>query len=220
MQRTALFRHGSTANLDASFSGGQVWVNSKPKNWRPTKKTSKASPPTHTAPLWVAGDSQGNDTTSGAYISENQAVIDSLSPRETYVTGTHQNESEGNSKETDQFHNSDRDHGDSPRTPRLDLTSSATPLTSVDIQFSPDCESAVRYQELGITLDHLRYSDYQTLTSTSTAATLDTSSPSSNDLGTPASAVVQESCLLRYFIEELSPWVRANLVLLWAMEVT
>jgi hypothetical protein len=214
VQRKAVFRHGSTASLDSSFSGGQTWVNSKPKNWRPTRKTSEACLSTQLAPHRVAGDSQRSLATPGAYTSENHAVIDSLSPLEPYENGTHQKQSEENTQDNDQFHNSHRDHGDSPRTPRLTSTSSTTPPAGVpDIAFSSSCESAARYKEPEILLGHLRYSDYQNLMGTSTAATLDISSPSSNDLATASSEAVQESCLLRYFIEELSLWVRVNLTL-------
>jgi hypothetical protein len=34
VQRNAVFRHGSMANLDANFPRCQTWVNSKPKNWK------------------------------------------------------------------------------------------------------------------------------------------------------------------------------------------
>jgi hypothetical protein len=208
--------------LDANFSGGQVWVNSKPRNWRPTKKKSApdTSPSDQVSAPWAAGDSRG---ASEARIFENQAVIDSLSPLKSYPIGNDQIENGEASQETYQFHDSDRLNGHSPNSPsRLVLTSNAAPPTSIhEIEFSPGSESAARYLETS-GYGHIVHSNYQTLTRSSTATTHDVASPSSssrNDLAPAPREALQEACLLRYFIEELSPWVRSKLIATFSDEI-
>lgn len=139
-------------------------------------------------------------------------MIDSLSPLETSETSIYQPEIEEISQDIDQSHDLHEVHHDSPRTlSGLDLASSTTPPTSIhDIQFSPGSGSALRFQDKEILeLGHARPSDYRALALSITSVNHDTVSPSSsNELGAAANEALQESCLLRYFIEELSPWVR------------
>lgn len=217
VQRRAVFRHGSSANLDASFSGGQVWVNSKPRNWKSTKKTSTLDTPasTQTPPSWPTGDSRRSISTFGEDVPGNQAVIESLSPINSYATRNDHPESDDVLQGAAQHQDLQQVHGDSPGISRsLNLLSSETAPTSLHgIEFPPSHESVAIHQEKFTTeLDSIRYSDYHSLTVNNTATNRSGDSPSSNnEFAAAAREKLQEACLLRYFIEELSPWVRSYL---------
>lgn len=217
VQRRAVFRHGSSANLDASFSGGQVWVNSKPRNWKSTKKTSTLDTPasTQTPPSWPTGDSRRSISTFGEDVPGNQAVIESLSPINSYATRNDRPESDDVLQGAAQHQDLQQVHGDSPGISRsLNLLSSETAPTSLHgIEFPPGHESVAIHQEKFTTeLDSIRYSDYHSLTVNNTATNRSGDSPSSNnEFAAAAREKLQEACLLRYFIEELSPWVRSYL---------
>lgn len=152
-------------------------------------------------------------TTFGEDVPGNQAVIDSLSPLGTYATRITHPQGGDILQENDQHHDLHRVHGDSPRTPLgLDLRSGETPPTSIHgTQFSSNHGSVAVYQEKEIPeLGPIRHSDYHSLKVNNPAATRDGDSPSSSNefAAAAASEKLQEACLLRYFIEELSPWVR------------
>lgn len=142
-------------------------------------------------------------------------MIDSLSPFNSYATRNNHPESDDVLQEAAQHQDLRQVYGDSPRiSPSLNLLSSETAPTSLHgIEFPPDHRSAAIHREKLITeLSAIEYSDHHSLTVNNTATTRGGDLPSSkNEFAAAASEKLQAACLLRYFIEELSPWVRPYL---------
>ncbi|KAH8693255.1 hypothetical protein BGW36DRAFT_437195 [Talaromyces proteolyticus] len=211
VQKKAFFRHGSTANLDASFSSSQVWVNSKPKNWRPPHHSSKpnASPSIPGSPLWSTGDTPGRTPTDVEPVFEIQASMDSLTPlrsepRELDDTDVCNTVDE---RYSDSTH---RAQGESPGTSQaLNLSSPASlPLSFNGVRFNSITEGSAGYKTKDISnLEQIINSENQALRRVDTTEIYNITTPSSShDFTVPAIDRIQESCLLRYFIEELSLW--------------
>jgi hypothetical protein len=185
VQKKAVFRHGSTANLDASFAQQQTWVNSRPKIWRSTKNsaTSKGASRVPATSVWQpAGPSE--------LVDGHQEVVNSLNS--VPVSSSGQN---------------DAILGTSPHNlSTLDLSSPG--ISSI----SSPLHTEDRATYAGLDLSHRSsgiHSIDQSLTSGNESGVDDTSFPSSsNQLVVSAFGSIQEACLLRYFIEELSSWVR------------
>lgn len=211
MEKKAVFRHGS---LDAGFSGRQVWVNSKPKNWRPIKKTSPSDPSasTQAAPFWTLGVAKESDQTSVTPTDGNRAATNTPSPLNTERTASHQIEREESLQETHHFNSLHQFHEDSPRIlPEVALTDDATTQTRIHgVGFDSHLSLATRDQNEEIPATyHSSHTDCQALTPGIPGTAHDEISPPYSNTCMPEEGeVVQEACLLRYFIEELSPWVR------------
>lgn len=160
MQKKTVFRNGSTAKFDASFTQGQTWVNSKPKSWRPPKHSTE-QPPSSASPDRP----------------DEEFIVHSPSPNEV-VPGRQNLTSPAFPAQRSQ-------NGD---------TAENSPHSASLWTFSPPALSPMsNYARHG----HTRYD----------VAEDDASSPPSSHPALAVSEGIQESCLLRYFIEELSPWV-------------
>ncbi|PYH86238.1 hypothetical protein BO82DRAFT_418655, partial [Aspergillus uvarum CBS 121591] len=157
VQRKPPFRQGSTAGLDASFPGNQVWVSSEPKRWKPLIGQQQASdglevPTRHVVQNAYVEDcgflSSSSETSGGAWVQTGSSSSGSPDTPKTTQDG----QLEG-----------DKGHlfamqGD----PVLQRLSSGHSRESTGASVSPS------------------YLAHQTS--------------------------LQEACLLRYFIEEISPW--------------
>jgi hypothetical protein len=193
VQKKAVFRHGSTANLDASFAQEQTWVNSRPKNWRSTKNSasSKGASRVPATSVWQPGDHSGSSSAGPSELVDgHQEVLNSLDS--VPVSSSGQN---------------DAILGTSPH--NLSILDLSSPGIS---SISSPLHTEDRGTYAGLDLSHRRsgiHSINQSLTSGNESGVGDTSFPSSsNQLVVSAFGSIQEACLLRYFIEELSSWVR------------
>lgn len=181
VQKKAVFRNGSTAKFDASFTQGQVWVNSKPKTWRA---------PRHSA-TWTEQSSAS--LSSRPY---GGSVFHSPSPNEI-VPGLEDATSPPCPSQPGQ---NERPNGTSPQN------------ASFLVLSSPELSPMSSQAHHGETSSHSGAisNDFPSgFRSAINATEDDASSPYSYQCTPTASESVQESCLLRYFIEELSAWVRA-----------
>ncbi|CAG7934919.1 unnamed protein product [Penicillium nalgiovense] len=187
-QRKPVFRHGSTANLDTSFREDQTWVNSRPRNWRHPTRSARLSR-SRSSPIVSNEDPDGSSLTSGGLANEHQRQ-----------TGSYSNTLNLGSVEPDENIQNEPQHTGSFR---LDVTGSTvgSPSSPANVSSSSTFTSLDNGFERGQSC--LAKSD----------ANLRNAAPGSHmttysvnqDL-TRGSSNIQESCLMRYFIEELSPW--------------
>lgn len=187
VQKKAVFRHGSTANLDTSFSQGQIWVNSKPRNWW-SARHSTATAENEPTPALPTGP---NRETAIPWSTSNEAISERLS---TTISVQFPNRAQNASAA-----------GRSPGSTSVVASSSPafSPLTS---HAHPD----ERHAWLAIVRPNSSFHNDSSIESwgVSSSTADDSLSPScGNQSALTVSESVQESCLLRYFIEELSPWV-------------
>jgi hypothetical protein len=180
----AVFRNASTGNFDASFTQGQIWVNSRPKTWRPPKHSTE-NPPNSASPNRPNEESTVHSPSPNGIIHGRQEVTSPI------------------------FHSQRGRNGD------LDETSphSAFPITFPSPAVSPMSshahhEDTLSYSGAENTSNGLNIGFANGSRSARSAAEDDVSSLASNQPTLTASAGIQEACLLRYFIEEVSPWVR------------
>jgi hypothetical protein len=178
LEKRAVFRHGSATNFDAGFAQGQTWVNSKPKNWKLLE---------HSSTTTLALQAPATPTTN-EIVSCHGGALGSISPRNTMddddirertfrSAPIHASSSPALSQLSSHLHA--EDSGIYPRT--------CIPSTGLSINFEEPSN---------------------TPWSASSTVEGNVFPPSSNDR--PAHTAfggIQESCLVRYFIEELSPWV-------------
>lgn len=172
MQRKAVFRHGSTANLEGNFTQGQTWVNSVPKAWKPATCPS------------VSGQSPDPVDTS----CENGEIDASPTPRE-YISVQDESSTNETIPDTTLLFGSHSHGQPSVQKPPYVLSSPQSSLTSANLPFYSNFSSSQTRKRRRISASH------------------SLSSLSRNDILGDSSGAVQESCLMRYFIEELSPWV-------------
>jgi hypothetical protein len=178
VKKKAVFRHGSTANLDTIFAQGQTWVNSKPKNWKVLDHSS-----TTTSIPQAPATPTPNEIVSG-----HESAFGSISPKTI-------------------MHDDDvrqRTYRSAPI-----LASSSPALSPMSSHLH--AEGSGIYPQTGIPGTGLSINFEETSNrswSASNAVEDNVRRPSSNDhLAHTAFGGIQESCLVRYFIEELSPWV-------------
>jgi hypothetical protein len=178
------------ANLDANFKQDQTWVNSRPKRWRASARSSALSKP-----------------------QPNTAVSGSSPQPEAPLSGLGQTFSDiGYDIDPPNHQNFDSDRpgnyaqsqgsGDLRSHSSTSILNSPPILQSRDVFSNPQSSPNSRF--------HRDDQNARTRTHITIHRDLSESghlSPSSNGSLGPVTADVQESCLLRYFIEELSPWV-------------
>ncbi|OXN27380.1 hypothetical protein CDV57_04042 [Aspergillus fumigatus] len=182
VQKEAIFRNGSTANLDASFTPGQIWVNSTPKTWRPPKHSTE-HPPNAASPNRPNGESTVHSPSQNGTIQGRQKITSPTFPSQRGQNGD--------------------PHDASPP--------SAFPFPFPSPTLSPmsnhtNYEDTLFYSGAENTSNDRNTGFAEGSPSARGAAEHDASSLSSTAPALSASASIQESCLLRYFIEEVSPW--------------
>lgn len=202
MQKKAVFRHGSTANFDTSFTQGQIWVNSKPKTWRPPKQAlSSLDRQINSDTAAFSHEELADNTSPTASVSvehfqESPSAPIRVAPREASA--------ESNEVQVDEYHNIHSENRQSGYSHQhhssLTLSSPASWSRSPQNAGLPPSGSDRQYTDPG-TYTSLQYWE------TETDVDYSLSPSSTTDLATTSSESVQESCLMRYFIEELSPWV-------------
>lgn len=160
MQKKAVFRNGSTARFDASFTQSQIWVNSRPKTWRPPKHSAEHLP-----------------NSASPNRPHEESIVHSLSPNEVVP---------GRQNIASPAFPSQRSQNEDPE--------ETSPHSASLFTLSPPALSPMS--------SHAHHGDTR-----HNATEDDASSLSSSHPALAASEGIQESCLLRYFIEELSPWV-------------
>jgi hypothetical protein len=103
-------------------------------------------------------------------------------------------------------------HGEPPQISRaVTLEDHVTPPTSIrGIRFTNETSLSIGYQHKESPENyHISHPNYQALTPEIPCMTRDVVSQSLCNTHIPeASEAIQQACLLRYFIDELSPWVR------------
>lgn len=194
--RKVNFRHWSTDNSTAGFSGDQTWVNSRPRNWKvPVRVESSSGLERSAVSGWTDGQSsyQGMSGTSGSVTS--LGCVDPLLVSEGDDHSQH-----GSTDQTHHFCNDipGLQESSSTNVSPGDLSSlyfSISPKTSDgDVQFDPNFESDIG-QRNNSEKEFPSYGEEEPYF--------------------PVHASIQESCLLRYFIEELSPLVSQPLSILY-----
>ncbi|OJJ95573.1 hypothetical protein ASPACDRAFT_47461 [Aspergillus aculeatus ATCC 16872] len=190
VQRKSPFRQGSTAGLDASFSGNQAWVSSEPKRWKSLLSQQQTSdgleePTRHLVQVAYVENygvlSSPAETSGGAWIQTGSSS--SSSPR---------------SQSTTQVGQSEVDKG------HLLATQGDTTLqrlSSGHLQESTGSSDA-RSALAGQVRQGARGSAFVSSPSSELRRRHGEESPSYF----AHQAFLQEACLLRYFIEEISPW--------------
>lgn len=192
VQRNPVFRHGSTANLDANFGEDQTWVNSRPRSWRqPTRSArlsrSRSSPTVldedlNESSITLRGQSNGPQRQAGGY-----SITDIFGSVE--LNENLQNESSNVGSFTIE-------------SARPVVCSPGSPSNVSNSSISSSLDNGIERNQLPrAKSDNLELGSH-----TATVRSVDTSY-SVNQGSTKGSSNVQEACLLRYFIEELSPWV-------------
>lgn len=204
MQRKAVFRHGSSANLDANFTQAQTWVNSKPRSWRPSDSASRLqeSPSQPAAPPWPHDDPIDNQIENPS--PSREPVLDH---QDVAVT-------------VESSHPSIREYAPPPaettpqgRSPYNSAIISLSSPSSWVSCYDPHLPRHVGHEpQRNIGASGSRPS-FGSEAQASGALDLSDPHPTASSSFTPhlpatAFGGVQESCLLRYFIEDLSPWVR------------
>lgn len=183
MQRKAVFRHGSTANLEGNFTEGQTWVNSVPTAWKPAVCPSFSSQ----YPGTVNTDLENGEIHSSPEFTSDHGntapnMMESSSAQKNINTNNINLDTTGSFDSN--YHSQQSVHS----SPHI-LSSPQSSLTSVNSPF---------------------YSDFYSSQTTKRRRTLNGHSLSTASIiRTPVGSfeAVQEACLMRYFIEELSSWV-------------
>ncbi|CAG8125654.1 unnamed protein product [Penicillium olsonii] len=192
VQRKQVFRLGSTANLDASFRHDQIWVNSQPRNWRQSTGPDRVSQCRSTLAL-------SNEQSDSPPASE--PPVDNF--QHNYGPASLDNQSNQVSAA-------------SPHAP-LDTPSRLTTWSSTSPSHLSDAAGSMRssfvstpdgqHRQLINAGHEIRDSGHSSRITQSDLPHHDTLIPSCvNGDTTHPSSQLQESCLMRYFIEELSPW--------------
>lgn len=190
-----MFRLGSTANLDANFRHDQIWVNSQPRNWRQSAGADRISQCRST--LTNSDEHSNSPPTSGYRVDNVQRSYGS----DTLDHHTQPESGPGAHVPLDIHSQSDgwiATHSHSPFSDAacsVRSTHDNAPEGQDRRPTNPNQDS----QPLGDNYQIIR-SNLSQLNQTSTTSSLVSD--------TQASRQLQESCLMRYFIEELSPWVR------------
>jgi hypothetical protein len=204
--------HSLTARNDAGISKDQTWVNCKPKSWRSPKRTMAAngSPPAQSSPLSPCGD---RDPIPRARMDVEPAVgsqtlIDSSSPLEPTIGALHN---------TAVYNTLDHGHVDIPH-----QTQGASPGTTEALNFSSPASLPTSFHSAPYTTATTDAAGYSTKDQTNfrhligsqehNSPPVDgshTRRPATRSSNAACTTIdnLQESCLLRYFIEELSAWV-------------
>jgi hypothetical protein len=198
VQRRPIFRHGSKANLDANFREDQPWVNSRPRNWRAARSNLMSRNPSNLiVSNWQPDGSspiQGSKSAEERNASGNSKPpnFESVGPNEVVQIESQQIESPPSDGAREVIYspgslsNSSRgsrssgvDNGLGREEPYLTEPNNEIQLT----------ETLKTLRECIAPCDqgHSQFFVEQN--------------------PTRVSSDLQESCLLRYFIEELSPWV-------------
>ncbi|GLA97877.1 hypothetical protein AtubIFM61612_001885 [Aspergillus tubingensis] len=176
VQRKSVFRQGSTAKLDGNFSKDQSWMSSQPRKWK-----------------LFSGDSA---------LPESLDVTQSLSP---YQESTVQCETPTSGETGDLVWT--RNDG-SRRGSHFEIQSS--PYDPSRNDFYPVVSGDTANINRRTFLAH----EWNTVSNPSRNPTINGTQPSSTAIETrsalstpePTQTTVQEACLLRHFIEEISPW--------------
>ncbi|KXG46236.1 uncharacterized protein PGRI_050920 [Penicillium griseofulvum] len=170
-----VFRHGTTANLNANFREDQTWVNSRPKNWRPSTRSARLS------------QSRSSPTVSNEDPNESALTLDSP------LNGQSQAEHYSN---TLIFGSAEPNENSQNESSHAANVSNSSVSSGIENGF----EREQFYVRSG---GDFRNAKLDSLTTTSSSVN---SSYSVNRGSEQGSSNVQEACLMRYFIEELSPW--------------
>ncbi|KAL3458160.1 hypothetical protein BJX64DRAFT_280042 [Aspergillus heterothallicus] len=205
--KTRFSHHSLTASNDPGISKDQTWVNCKPKGWRSPKLTvpANASPPAHSSPL-VSGRDRDRDPVRASHLDVGPAagsriLVDSSSPIENNTTV---------------YHGLDQCQIDTPH-----QTQGASPGATEALNFSSPASLPTSFHSAPystVTADPAGYSTndqtdfgqgtcFQDQTSPRVDG-IDTRRPATRPSNGASTTIdnLQESCLLRYFIEELSAW--------------
>lgn len=191
MQRKAVFRHGSTVNLEDNFTPGQTWVNSKPKSWKPTACPSVSSQSTGTGNIiWEHGEIDASPTPSECTTGHGKTASNMVEPPSAQKESNTDRTNPDITVSVDPHHQRQQSVQKFPihmlSSPQSSLTSNA----NLHFYLDSYCSQTGKRR---------RTSDDNTLFSSSR-----------NDIHITTFGTVQESCLIRYFIEEISPWVRRD----------
>lgn len=203
VQKKAVFLHGSTTNFDTTFTQGQIWVNSKPKTWRRPKHPSNAL---------GRQDNPKNRLRSSREPTNGRSPIASVSrahfptPSPPFMETPPREASAGSEEiSTSRFCGfyPDNNQQEASWQRHHSVTSSYPVLSSRSHETAqlPIGGSEHFYTDPG-TYTSLQYCESETDIDYSV-------SPSSVSMIAASHHSVQESCLMRCFIEELSPLVRS-----------
>ncbi|CAG8273939.1 unnamed protein product [Penicillium salamii] len=193
VQRKHVFRLGSTANLDANFRHDQIWVNSQPRTWRQSTGSDRISQCRST--LTTSNEQSNSPPTSGHRIDNFQLSYGS----DTLDCQSHPESTPNTHPSLDISSQSDgwiATHSHSPFSDAacsIRSTYGSAPEGQVRRPSNPEQDSQPPRDNYQITRSNVAQFN-QTPTTSSLVS------------DTKASSQLQESCLMRYFIEELSPW--------------
>ncbi|KAJ5087114.1 hypothetical protein NUU61_008421 [Penicillium alfredii] len=185
--RKTVFRHGSTANFDAQFAGDQPWVNSEPKNWKSMKDFLDTPSAVSTRSV------EESIVTTGIVSASSGNGSSGYSPLRHFHSN-HDHDLNAKPSEVDENHK--RCRLNEPISIGGFLAESGTVQVEGMFEPMPTHPDGQRSgsEDRGLTLD--RNTDVPTSFNTL----------GSSDCLWESATSDQEACLLRYFIEELSPW--------------
>lgn len=196
-QRKPVFRHGSTANLDANFTEYQTWVNSRPRNWRP---------PTHSAPL---SQSRSSLSVSNEDHEETSLTLSGLSNDHQRQASRYLSTINFGSIEPIENPQNESWHAGSfsigGGRPAVCSPGSSNNFSNSSI--SPSLNNGLQRKKICLVNSGGNPRNAELGGHTTTLRSVNTSYFVNPDW-TESDSNIQEPCLLRYFIEELSPWVR------------
>ncbi|CRL27723.1 unnamed protein product [Penicillium camemberti] len=194
-QRKPVFRHGSTANLDATFTEYQTWVNSRPRNWRPPTRSARLS------------QSRSSPSVSNENHVESSLTLDGLSNEHQRQAGSYPIAIDFGPVESIENIQNESSHAGSFSVDggRPAVCSPGSSNNFSNSSTPPGLDNGLQRKEFCLTESDGNPRNAELGCHT---ATLRSVKPSYfvNQDGAEGYSNVQESCLLRYFIEELSPW--------------
>ncbi|KAI3537996.1 hypothetical protein CSPX01_09793 [Colletotrichum filicis] len=219
-ERRPSFRQGSTANYDGAFSREQRWVNSRPRAFRfdsrapngtptPTqeKDISNDSPASHEPSLpdtrvaasAILHETSRNLSEAPALVNHDRGVEDTLPP---IPTPTKRRRTEPAPQDGGHFF---------PASPAGSGASGASPWSNTALS-----TGRVRLREDEVSI-HSPHAVPQSVEHFSPSAGSYHTTTQDHDLvgnipNAPLPEGIQEACLLRYFVEELSQWVTCHTV--------
>lgn len=196
-QRKTVFRHGSTANLDANFTEYQTWVNSRPRHWRPLTRSARLSQSRSSTSV-SNEDHHESSLTLGGLSNEHQRQADS------YLSAINF----GSVEAIENIQNESSHAGSFSVDGGRPAICSPGPSTNLSNSLiSPRLGNGLQRKQLCLTNSDDNPRNAELGCHTATLRSVNTSYLDHQDWA-EGYRNVQESCLLRYFIEELSPWVR------------
>jgi hypothetical protein len=211
-QRKAVFRRGSRADFDAHFADDQPWVNSEPRNWRHLAgypRTSEEEVTTSQPSVSTEQQDQETLVSSGTATSLQRQTTASPPPG-LPTPGGQNGQAEVNAICEATGHALKRRRLVRPISRAISVYSLLSSTTSNEVAHLPTAgEDRGPLGEFGNDSPGRGYGSGEPASDANNIIEGDEnlSYSTRNEPFFQSFSSVQESCLLRYFIEELSPWV-------------